>query len=985
MRFLPRFLTRSKIVLIAVFALALTGVWPGPAALPGAAQSPDDPDAWVSSLALEAHLQNLRTNNYTFWVGGDLGDPANAVGAPPVGQVVDGWDLPRLPGMEGVIPDPQTRPTLLNFWASWCPPCTMEFPHLAEIALAPDSHAFDVVFVDTSDTEADALAFLADYSPELAVVVDSSGRLSRRLSTGVLPTSVLIGADGTVLAAHVGVLTPTLTAFLDAVAIYPGQGRFDPLMAEGLKPTAKLLPVDPATATPIEYGQRLSGTLTQDEFQHAYRFEGKEGESVTVTMYADSSSLDAYVVLMTAGGVRLAENDYSVDSFVDASVQVTLPADDTYLVVATRFLEAEGFSSGDYSLLITVGGTGGDGILTYGSVVTGRVSGVNPRALYSFAGSAGDVVTLQVTHDPAGEPMSIEIKDPHLDRMMVSEESVDGVVALEDITLPEDGNYLVVVSRERSRDETYQDYTLTLQAEGQGGTPSPQLDGEGTLAYGQTVSGTLDNTNYEDLWLFEGQEGDIINLIMARELDDPGGLDGFLRLLGPDGTVLSEVDDAPMSGSVMPSLLDFRLPASGTYTVVATRFGFQTGFSTGAYSLTLEKVGTAPDTETDQTGGTDWLDESGLPVRVGRIAYNETVSGSLDRDHFEDWYLFRGRVGDQLSVEMNAGEIGDLDPFLILTDIGGRELASNDDCEAGSSAALIRDFALPADGLYLIRATRYGFGYGATSGTYTLVIKTEAAPLAPSDDGSPPVDLVYGQAAEGSLDLENVGDRFTFEGHTGDLVTISVRRTSGDVDPMLALRGPDGGQIEANDRWVTDAEARLVRRALPADGTYALDVLLENLNTSGGYRVLALASAPQQAAPLVEVTPSGDADLELVLSWLGTSDLDLSVMTPDGVVRDWSQLTGDSGGQLAETANDQCTDTTSVHTERMRWSSGSALAGLYEARVTYEFDCAGLGEPAIFTLTVVRGGVIVDVASGMITQAGQAYVVLFDYSPEGSP
>ena len=115
---------------------------------------------------------------------------------------------------------------------------------------------------------------------------------------------------------------------------------------------------------------------------------------------------------MIAGGERLAENDDAVGT--DAAVEVTLPADGTYLIVATRFLEAEGFSSGDYTLTVTSASQpGGDGsILAYGSVTPGRVSGIDPRRFYGFEGRAGDVVTVRLEHEPGAVPLQIEIGDP---------------------------------------------------------------------------------------------------------------------------------------------------------------------------------------------------------------------------------------------------------------------------------------------------------------------------------------------------------------------------------------------------------------------------------------------------------------------------------------------------------------------------------------------------------------------------------------------
>ena len=147
-------------------------------------------------------------------------------------------------------------------------------------------------------------------------------------------------------------------------------------------------------------GERALGTLTDDDFQHAYRFEGRAGQRIRAEMAADGSALDAYLVLMTESGERLAENDDSGAS-TDSALEVTLPDDGTYLLVATRFLEAEGFGGGDYRLMIRdTAQASREGFIGYGDVIAGRVSGMNPREIYAFEGEAGDVVTLR--HPRAG-------------------------------------------------------------------------------------------------------------------------------------------------------------------------------------------------------------------------------------------------------------------------------------------------------------------------------------------------------------------------------------------------------------------------------------------------------------------------------------------------------------------------------------------------------------------------------------------------------
>jgi thiol-disulfide isomerase/thioredoxin len=836
---------------------------------PAAAQEPGTPD--IEQLALQAHDQNRRAHSYTAWIGGQLGDPALAVPT-IVGDELTRWTLQGINGDEDVRSTDLTRPVLLNFWASWCPPCRLEFPHMVSVALAPEAHNFDVVFVNVWDTEDDALAYLDGFPETIHTVLDANDWLATRAYVNSIPTSLLLDTDGTVLVAHVGIVTPTITAFLDAVAGHPGEGLFvaadhmdDPL-------EAVLQPVDVESATPITPGKFMSGTIDDEDTQDAYRYEGHAGETLKISLIASAGSeLDPYVVLMKADGTHIAEND-DIDPGViqNSALEVTLPEDGTYIIVATRFLEAEGFSAGSYRL----------------------------------------VVMTDTTDTSGTEP-------------------------------PE-------------------------QAQQQEQPPPPDV----TLSYGETVSGTLDDTHYEDRWTFAGQRGDLIRLVMNRTVDELGGLDGYMILEGPDGATLIEVDD--YNNSVMPALDPFELPADGVYTVVATRFGFANGFSTGEYTLTLEKEGTVSTAAISAQGdsgmtGVHWLSPGELPPGLRWIDYNDPVSGSITRDNVDDWLIFRGHEGDTLTIRMTNSD-GDLDPFLILTDANGVELARNDDAEEGSSAAVIGDFVLPTTDSYLIRATRYGFENGPSTGDYALVIETSAEPVGLDTDVEPLAELHERQVVTGSLSLDQARDRYTFEGNAGDWITVAVEPTSGDLNPSLTLYDQDGDEIASNRSWQTfdDGRARIERVQLPADGLYTIDVILEDLTTSGDYRLVVLPAPSRDVDPGAFV-PAEGLDVELVLIWSGEADLNLAgSLMP--------------GGEKTASANDFCATVTDTPVERVIYEAGSATPGIYPLFIEYAMNCDGQTEPVDFVLVIAQNGKVVDIISGSLAREGDAYTTWFEYA-----
>lgn len=476
------------------------------------------------------------------------------------------------------------------------------------------------------------------------------------------------------------------------------------------------------------------------------------------------------------------------------------------------------------------------------------------------------------------------------------------------------------------------------------------------IRYGETVTGALDDERYEERWTFDGRRGELIRVVMERAIDAPGSLDGYLLVLGPDGATLLEVDDS--GDSVMPSVEEFELPADGAYTLVATRFGFANGYSAGEYSLTLEQVGVSPPAGAVTGGGVRWLAPGTLPPRLRWLAYNETVSGALSADDSEDWFIFQGRAGDEITLRMAAGESA-LDPFLILTDGAGYELARADDTPDGAPDAVIAGFALPADGSYLVRATRYGFEHGPSAGSYTLTIETDAAPVEVS--AATPEPLTPGVAVNGALDLETVAWRYTFSGRAGERATVIAERMTGTLDPALALRAPDGTLIATSRAWIAPGEARISRVELPADGLYTLEVALDDLSAAGAYRLVAIV-APPAPAPAHAFVPAEGLDLEIRLLWTSAADLDLSVVGPAG-----------AEGTHEARAHDFCADLRAAPQERVTWAAGTAAPGLYAISVQHRLDCAGSGEPVRFVLGVAADGRIVDVMDGMLAREGDVY------------
>lgn len=113
---------------------------------------------------------------------------------PLLGTTLEGVNQP-LPG-EG-------RWRLINFWASWCPPCHAEHPKLLEM----QAEGMEIIGVNFKDTEGPAASYLTkDGNPFAAVAFDPRGRTAIDWGVTAPPETFILDAEGTVLYRFAGPL-----------------------------------------------------------------------------------------------------------------------------------------------------------------------------------------------------------------------------------------------------------------------------------------------------------------------------------------------------------------------------------------------------------------------------------------------------------------------------------------------------------------------------------------------------------------------------------------------------------------------------------------------------------------------------------------------------------------------------------------------------------------------------------------------------------
>jgi thiol-disulfide isomerase/thioredoxin len=105
--------------------------------------------------------------------------------------------LPDLEGHMHDLADYRGRVVLVNFWASWCPPCVREMPSLQRLKDKLSGQPFTILAVNMAEDSHTVRTFLRDkVRADFAVLLDADGETLKRWKIFVFPTSFVIGPDG---------------------------------------------------------------------------------------------------------------------------------------------------------------------------------------------------------------------------------------------------------------------------------------------------------------------------------------------------------------------------------------------------------------------------------------------------------------------------------------------------------------------------------------------------------------------------------------------------------------------------------------------------------------------------------------------------------------------------------------------------------------------------------------------------------------------
>jgi len=138
---------------------------------------------WRTDLALTSKVDRLQA--------------AGSGPSPRINAQAPDFTLTDLNGKAVKLSDLKGRPVMLNFWATWCPPCRAEIPILTQ--MYKDTHAgenYEILGVATQSDQQTISAFAKEFDMLFPVMPDAGSQITSLYHVLPIPTTFFIDKDG---------------------------------------------------------------------------------------------------------------------------------------------------------------------------------------------------------------------------------------------------------------------------------------------------------------------------------------------------------------------------------------------------------------------------------------------------------------------------------------------------------------------------------------------------------------------------------------------------------------------------------------------------------------------------------------------------------------------------------------------------------------------------------------------------------------------
>jgi hypothetical protein len=353
--------------------------------------------------------------------------------------------------------------------------------------------------------------------------------------------------------------------------------------------------VSSASGSALRYGDSVINNITNMTPQVYYSFRAERGDLVNIKMYHDSGDLDPYLQVVNSNAFVVADNDDVAGSGLDAHINGLLIEDaGTYIIVATRYGESAGTSTGRF--ILTLEEAQGSGLgnsaqaaipILVGDNQQDTISDDDFAKYYVFDARQNDMISVRMNRSNGSLDSFLRVVDANMQELASDDDGGEGQNALiNNLMIPADGRYYIIATRlDGDEGTTAGGYRLELQSLGNAFDSVP-TDAQ-RIAYGTTVTGRIDDQTPQILYAFHGVEGEPITVSVNR---GDGDLDPVVDILSSDQVSVANDDDS--GGGQNARVARYVLPRTGLYFIRVGRFSGEDGDpnTRGSYILVLARL-----------------------------------------------------------------------------------------------------------------------------------------------------------------------------------------------------------------------------------------------------------------------------------------------------------------------------------------------------------------------------------------------------------
>jgi thiol-disulfide isomerase/thioredoxin len=146
-----------------------------------------------------------------FWIsysraGEGLAAVSDQHAAPLPGFAAPDFVLPAVVGPDITLTELRGKPVVLNFWATWCPPCRAEMPYFEAVSQNYAGRVA-IIGVDQGETLEQVARFASSVGVTYPLLLDEDSSVSRVYQVNALPTTFFIDRRGVVREVHTGIIS----------------------------------------------------------------------------------------------------------------------------------------------------------------------------------------------------------------------------------------------------------------------------------------------------------------------------------------------------------------------------------------------------------------------------------------------------------------------------------------------------------------------------------------------------------------------------------------------------------------------------------------------------------------------------------------------------------------------------------------------------------------------------------------------------------